>query len=240
MGTKDFRSQFRSAVYRGDGGAVVALLGKSPMPEDALQLVGDGLLAAITQHVDGAADLAADCVKLLRERAWFGDDELADHLESRLGTGVTPLLKPLAVDLDELAGILEGDPMYGGGRVDLQTGEVWSQPAIEYAGEIEEDDDEDEDPERWLWVDCVGSRDAYGDMESFIDTVDDPGRADRLSIAIEGRGAFRRFKDVLARWPEELERWFAFSEERQRGRARAWLAGEGYRVAPPSKPLPAP
>ena len=42
--------------------------------------------------------------------------------------------------------------------------------------------------------------------------------------------AFRRFKDVLARWPGELDRYFAFSDERHRGRARAWLAEEGYRV----------
>jgi hypothetical protein len=43
---------------------------------------------------------------------------------------------------------------------------------------------------------------------------------------------FRRFKDELARWPGELERWHAFSEERQRGRARSWLAAAGYRVLP--------
>ena len=36
-----------------------------------------------------------------------------------------PDLRPLPVDLDELAGILEGNPMYGGGRVDLAMGEVW-------------------------------------------------------------------------------------------------------------------
>jgi hypothetical protein len=64
----------------------------------------------------------------------------------------------------------------------------------------------------------------------FIGTVRNPGRADRLEIAISGRGAFRRFKDVLERWPGELERWYAFSAERQRGRARAWLADAGYYV----------
>ncbi|MPZ67097.1 MAG: hypothetical protein GEU83_16855 [Pseudonocardiaceae bacterium] len=67
-------------------------------------------------------------------------------------------------------------------------------------------------------------------MVRFIDTVAVPDRADRLTIAVDGRGAFRRFKDVLARWPGELERWYEFSNERQRGRTRAWLAGVGYRV----------
>ena len=149
-----------------------------------------------------------------------------------------PDLRPLPVDLDELAGILEGDPMYGGGRVDLATGEVWPEPAIDYAREIgQEDEDESDDPDKWLWVHCEGSRDGYRDMDLFIETVCDPGRADRLEIAISGRGAFRRFKDVLARWPGELDRWYAFSAERQRGRARAWLAEAGYYVRkgiPPS------
>ena len=62
-----------------------------------------------------------------------------------------PDLRPLPVDLDELAGILEGDPMYGGGRVDLTTGEVWPAPAVDYAREIgQEDEDESDDPDKWL------------------------------------------------------------------------------------------
>ena len=71
-------------------------------------------------------------------------------------------------------------------------------------------------------------------MQAFIATVADDERADRLAIAIRGRGAFRRFKDVLSGWPGELACWFAFAEERRRGRTRARLAGEGYHVAPPA------
>ena len=108
---------------------------------------------------------------------------------------------------------------------------MWSQAAIEYAVETgEEDEDTGDDPERWLAVHGEGSREGYRDMESFIASVEDPGRAERLAIAIRGRGAFRRFKDELAGWPGELERWHALSVERQRGRARSWLAAAGYRV----------
>ena len=237
VGAKEWRTELRGAVYRADGAAVVALARKVDMPEDASQLLGDGLLAAVSQHVEGAAELAADCVKALRERGWFGDDELADHLDAVLGVAPMPMLRPLPVDLAELAGILEGDELGGGGRIDLRTGEVWHRAAVEYAQEMgEEDPEESDDPERWIWVEWEGSRDGYRDMEMFIGTVRDPDRADRLEIAIQGRGAFRRFKDVVARWPGELERWFAFSEDRQRGRARAWLAGAGYRPSPPSRP----
>ncbi|MGA2928424.1 MAG: hypothetical protein ABSG43_21010, partial [Solirubrobacteraceae bacterium] len=108
----------------------------------------------------------------------------------------------MPVDLEELAGILAGDPLSIGGRIDITTGEVWSHAAIEYVLETgEKDEDTSDDPERWLAVHGEGSREGYRDMELFIASVEDPGRAERQAIAIKGRGAFRRFKDELARWP---------------------------------------
>ena len=41
-------------------------------------------------------------------------------------------------------------------------------------------------------------------MELFIASVEDPGRAEGLAVVIRGRGAFRRFKDELVRWPGEV------------------------------------
>jgi hypothetical protein len=230
MGTDEQRTSLRIKVQIGNDTAILQLTGPVA-PENGLQAHGDWVLAALEQRADGAAEAAAQIVTALRERDWEGDVVLADQLDALLGRGVIPDLRPMPVDLDELAGILEGDPAYGGGRVDLVTGEVWPEPAVDYALEIgQEDEDESDDPDKWLRVHCEGSRDGYRDMELFIGTVRDPGRADRLEIAISGRGAFRRFKDVLARWPGELERWYAFSAERQRGRARTWLADAGYYV----------
>ena len=64
-------------------------------------------------------------------------------------------------------------------------------------------------------------------MSEFIETVDDPRLADRLERAIHGRGAFRRFRDELDDHPDELTRFHLFADERQRGRARRWLAQQG-------------
>jgi hypothetical protein len=229
----EVRTELRGAVHRGDVRIVLGVLSSGPIPGDALQLVGDGLVAALGQHVEDAVGRAGDCVTLLRSRGWPGDGVLADQLHALLGSGPIPLLRPLPVDLDELAGVLEGDPLQGDGRVDLASGQVWPSAAIEYAREVgEEDEDDGDDPDRWLWVRCGGSREAYRDMQDFIDTVGDVDRADRLGIAIEGRGAFGRFKDVLRRRPDDFDRWHAFSEERQRGRARAWLAEAGYYLPP--------
>lgn len=234
MDDAEAMTRWRSLVARRDGQDLVVALSHEPWPENALQLIGDALLAAVRDGVEGAAQVAARCVAALRERHWDGDEELADALEAALGSGPAPMLRPLPVDLEELAMILEGDPLHGGGGVDLSTGEVWARPALEYAaevGEIDEDedeDDEDDEDERWLWVECQGSRGGYRDMVEFIDRLDDPVLADRLTHAIGGRGAFRRFKGVLSERPELLTRWYDFSNERQRGRARRWLAAEGY------------
>lgn len=65
--------------------------------------------------------------------------------------------------------------MYGGGRIDLQTGEVWPAAVIEYAEEIgEENAAEADDPDRWLRVDCESSRPGYRDMEWFVADIDNP------------------------------------------------------------------
>jgi hypothetical protein len=231
MDAEEQRSALRAAAYRGDGRAVVELLRGVGADDDPLQLAGDGVVAAVMQRVDGAAALAREFVVALRQRGWDGDDELAEQLEAQLGSGPVALLRALPVDLEELAGILEGDSFSVGGRIDIAIGEVWPQAALDYALETgEEDEDTADDPERWLPVHGEGSREGYRDMELFIASVEDLGRDGGLAVAIRGRGAFRRFKDELARWPGELERWHAFSEERQRGRARSWLASAGYRV----------
>ncbi len=221
----------RMAVYNADGSVVGVVRGR--LTEQVLQLAGDGLLDALAKDVEGAVELAAQCAAALRERCWDGDEDLADQLQAALGRGATPLLRALPVDLEELASLLEGDPLYGGGRIDLRSGACWPH-SLEYG----EDDGDENDEDRWLHVARLGSREGYRDMELFIATVEDPAIADRLQIAITSKGAFRRFKDVLSRWPQELQRYYLLSNERHRGRARAWLAAEGFRPAGAAQPRP--
>jgi hypothetical protein len=228
------KAQLRAAVHQRDGAQLVALV-RAEHVLDALQMIGDGLVAALSDKVEGAAEAAAAVATRLRDRGWTGDDELAVQLEARLGTIPTPMLRPLAVDLEDIAMVLEGDPRSGGGRIDLRNGDVLPDFTFEYLVEIgEEPNDEDQDPDRWLHVWREGYRGGYGDMRDFIDTLSDHRLVARLQDAIRGRGAFRRFTDVLSRSPEEFTRWHAFADERQRGRARAWLADEGYCVVPKS------
>jgi hypothetical protein len=236
MDDGDALARLRSLVYRRDSLALVAILREEPWPAESLQLIGDGLVTAVSDSIGGAPEVARTCVHALEERSWEGDRELATALQAALGDGPTPMLRPLPVDLEELAMILEGDPVFGGGRIDLRTGDVWPQSAIEYAEEVGEDDD---DADRWLSVDCTGSHEGYRDMQWFVDDLEDEAFADQLARAISGRGAFRRFKDRLSERPELMTRWHTFADDRQRGRARSWLATAGYtpvrRWHPPSR-----
>src|ERR1700716_783034 len=92
-------ANLRGAVYTTNGPAVVAALSTQDW-RDVLQLAGDGLLAALAQDVEGAVELAGRCAAELRERAWEGDEELADQLESALEVRPAPGLRPLPARLE--------------------------------------------------------------------------------------------------------------------------------------------
>lgn len=76
---------------------------------------------------------------------------------------------------------------------------------------------------RYVEVPAVESREGYRDMEAFIEAVADPQLQRELERAIDGRGAFRRFKDVLLDYPAERQRWFAFQNDIMRRRVLDWL-----------------
>ena len=101
------------------------------------------------------------------------------------------------------------------GYVDRETGEVLiGTPDDPVEGVPAEDDEEVEQElhDRFLEIPCVGSRDGYQDMVNFIETVGDERLRDLLGVAVTGKGAFGRFKDVLRRseYKLEQERWFGF------------------------------
>ncbi|MBK7580216.1 MAG: hypothetical protein IPI67_08440 [Myxococcales bacterium] len=93
----------------------------------------------------------------------------------------------------------------------------------------------------YLRVEPVSSREQYRWMERFIPMVDENELRDRLTSAIDGKGAFRRFKDVLMAHAPERERWFAFRSERLRVFMEAWLAAHMLSpIARPTAPVVAP
>ncbi len=90
----------------------------------------------------------------------------------------------------------------------------------------------------WLLpIEPVESSEEYRWMIEFAASMGDPRLQELLQVALDGRGAFRRFKDVLARWPQERARWFAFHDERLREAMQEWLAAHEIEpiTAPPQR-----
>jgi hypothetical protein len=84
----------------------------------------------------------------------------------------------------------------------------------------------------YLRVDPVSSREQYRWMERFIPMVETPELQQKLTQAIDGKGAFRRFKDVLMSYAAERERWFSFRSERLRTFMEAWLGAHALAPVP--------
>lgn len=84
----------------------------------------------------------------------------------------------------------------------------------------------------YVLVDPVSSREQYRWMERYIATVEESELHQKLVASIDGKGAFRRFKDVLMSFPVDRERWFTFRSERLRTAMQAWLDVHGIEVVP--------
>ncbi len=72
-------------------------------------------------------------------------------------------------------------------------------------------------------VEPASSREQYRWMERFVSSVSDPPLRERLIISIDGKGAFRRFKDVLLAYPAERERWFSYRADLLHWHIHNWL-----------------
>ncbi len=75
----------------------------------------------------------------------------------------------------------------------------------------------DEKGERFILIPEKPSRDGWNLMNEFIHSLDDIDETTRRSLfrSIEGRGAFRRFKDIVYEFGIQ-DRWFEYSGRKER------------------------
>ena len=138
--------------------------------------------------------------------------------------------RKVPVDFDELCSAFDEASEEHFYYLNLDTGEVEM--------EMDEclDDDEREaldkkyGPDKYLRVPSADSHESFQDMEHFVQTVKDENLNEKLMIALDGSGAFRRFKNVLSRYPDELDRWYRFEGDRLSDRVMQWLESEGIEV----------
>lgn len=135
--------------------------------------------------------------------SFYIEDEVAEQLED--------LLSGDEASLEEALAAIEADSSV----IEHERQQLMNAARVEW----------DEDY-RYLPLPKQSSREGYEDMEEYIESLEDDNLADLLAVAIQGSGAFRRFKDVLVRFPEARESWLKFQEERRRQRTLDWLESE--------------
>src|SRR6187551_2305798 len=147
--------------------------------------------------------------------------------EKNSSRGKTPV--EVAVDWEALEDAFENNAPEVHSYLHLTTGEVLR--VVDGVADPQMHARISADP-NYLRIDPVSSREQYRWMERFIPMVDDPDLRGKLAHAIDGKGAFRRFKDVLMTYSADRERWFAFRSERLRTFMEAWLNAHAIQAVP--------
>jgi len=195
------------------------------IPVDGLQHAGSALLRA--EPSDVLFTITRSLIEALGDRDWTGDTELIAELEHH-GHHTEPDLIALPVPLDELGEALDQSAGIES-FIDVTNGAMWPAQLFDVEqGPVDFDPGSD----RWLLVVGLGSQPAYETMRRFVATIQRPDLASRLTDALGGSGAFRRFHTELSRHEREYTRWHRFRDDARLGRARAWLADRGYQSEP--------
>ncbi|HET9887327.1 MAG TPA: UPF0158 family protein [bacterium] len=72
-------------------------------------------------------------------------------------------------------------------------------------------------------VTSMTSQEAFEEMEDFADSLDDASAKDALFRTLEGKGAFRRFREVMLENAPLRERWMEFRAQRSQNRLEKFL-----------------
>jgi hypothetical protein len=94
----------------------------------------------------------------------------------------------------------------------------WMEDEVELALEILFDTQE-----RYPRIPERRSAAAYQSMAGFIETVEDPLLKEELSAALNGKGAFRKFKDILRARPRERKIWHGYNAKAMKKEIVEWL-----------------
>jgi hypothetical protein len=203
--------------------------------ERHLQELGEAVVSLLEHDRAAAAGVAHALAASLTAREWPGDGALAELL-LELAEDRQSEHRRIRAGLDGVADLLEGPADMGvGGVLDCRTGDTWPAAVIDdWAGEGDPPDP-DAAPDLYLFIPHAGSREAWEDMRTSPPTSRSTPSVPSCFDAIDGRGAFSRFRRILARHDDLRARWYAYSAETRAGRARDWLAAEGYAAMPPRR-----
>jgi cell division ATPase FtsA len=131
--------------------------------------------------------------------------------------------KPIDTDMLEIA--MEDADLNNIYHLNTDTGEVVR--LSDFDDDNEQQLEEIEGNSNYIAVERVSSHEAYQWMVDFVAEIVEPKDeqvAEKLSIALMGKGAFRRFKDVLYRVGEEwVQAWYQWKGDRLHKAMKQWF-----------------
>lgn len=157
------------------------------------------------------------------------------------------MMKKSKVDVEDIAMIIENQDRSGTQYyLNTETGEVAAIPD-ELMSALEEGESCEGLPawelqllpqakeifggsERYEEIPTRPSYEGYNLMVEFSEEVKSHKIRRELSIALDGKGAFRRFKNVLRDYPDVEKEWYKFKSERDREVVKEWLESIGIEM----------
>lgn len=141
---------------------------------------------------------------------------------------MTTLPNGQPIDMDMLETAMEDADLANRYFLNLVTGQVVF--FSDYPGLSEENEDlleEINGSDDYVAIERIPSHEAYQWMVDFANEMVAPAdehAAEKLSIALDGKGAFRRFKDTLHRIDEKwLQAWYQWRDEQLKAAVEEWL-----------------
>ena len=114
-----------------------------------------------------------------------------------------------SINMDDLIWALQDNSGWSNYYLDLETGDIISMSTLELT-----EDEKDLDSDQYYYIDPM-PWEAYNLM-AFIETVNNDKIKRQLSIAIDGRGAFRMFKATFARIPRRAKKMVSIRQKNEK------------------------
>lgn len=153
-------------------------------------------------------------------------------------------MKKLNVDLEYIAICMDDEDRYDQNYyLDTETGETIVIPR-EVVDALDEEESLKRLPEgelklvdlardilsgnpRYVEIPIKRSKEALSDLLDFAEKIPDQRIKDRISLLFHGKGAWRKFRELLQESPALEREWSKFKEEKEKKNVLAWLHGLG-------------
>lgn len=106
--------------------------------------------------------------------------------------------------------------------INLETGELYNRWDFETEGMNNEEIEDFLCKDEIVALPSKHELNEYQDMDLFADSIENEEIRNKLYRALNGKGAFSRFKNEIT-YLGIREKWFVFRDERLREKVKAWL-----------------